>query len=159
MINIHNNCCWAKSVCFLIVSDFLSVRITTSCIWTCWSWRRPATPGPLPRLCGSAWPKPWQLLSPQTPSCSYHREAFSSPRNTAAPSRGQASASVLWITTLQTTMGTFGKAHRVNLFVSVLCSVLSVYEAHQKLLDELRGAKREAENGWRKPQIKKCSIK
>lgn len=29
-----------------------------------------------------------------------------------------------------------------------LCSVISVYEAHQKLLNELGGAKRAAENGY-----------
>lgn len=38
--------------------------------------------------------------------------------------------------------------------VSVLCSVLSVYEEHQKLLKELGGTKRGAENGWeRKEQL------
>lgn len=39
--------------------------------------------------------------------------------------------------------------HRLSftLRVSVLCSVLTVYEEHQKLLGELRGTKREAENG------------
>lgn len=32
--------------------------------------------------------------------------------------------------------------------VSYVCSVLSVYEAHQKLLNDLGGTKRGAENGW-----------
>lgn len=32
--------------------------------------------------------------------------------------------------------------------VSSFCSVLSVYEEHQKLLNELGGTKRGAENGW-----------
>ncbi|XP_013861592.1 pre-mRNA-processing factor 39 [Austrofundulus limnaeus] len=37
-------------------------------------------------------------------------------------------------------------------YSSSIQSVLSVYEAHQKLLDELRGTKREAENGDEEPQ-------
>lgn len=34
-----------------------------------------------------------------------------------------------------------------SFYMCVLCSVLSVYEEHQKLLKELGGTKREAENG------------
>lgn len=48
------------------------------------------------------------------------------------------------------TQGPFLKTFDLNVaffIVSVVCSVLSVYEEHQKLLNELGGTKRGAENG------------